>query len=116
VEGGVPTRRRIILAGIATGILLVLSFVTLGIPGALMIELVAAVFKPLGAKVPTGDAAWPAAILVAFLMPFGVLASAFWLARNNPSAGTGASFGWGALGYVAAGVLLSLVVVFVLAK
>jgi hypothetical protein len=112
----VPTRRRIIFAGVATGILFVLSLVTLGIPGALMIELVAAVFAPLGAKVPTGDAAWPAAILVAFLMPFGVLASAVVLARRTPSAGAGASFGWGTFGYVAAGVLLSLVVVLVLTK
>ena len=68
------------------------------------------------AWLPTGDAAWPAAILVAFLMPFGVLASAVVLARRTPSAGTGASFGWGTLGYVAAGALLSLVVVLVLTK
>ena len=111
-----PTRRRIVFAGIATALLFVVSFVTLGIPGALMIELVAALFAPLGAKVPAGDAAWPAAILVAFLMPFGVLVSAIWLARKNPAAGTAASFGWGAVGYVAAGVLLSLLVVLVLVK
>jgi hypothetical protein len=110
------TRRRIVWAVIATAILLVLSFITLGIPGALVIELTGALFAPLGANVPTGDQAWPAAILVAFLMPLGALASALVLARRNPAAGKAASFGWGALGYLAAGVLLSLLVVLVLAK
>jgi hypothetical protein len=109
-------RRRIIWAVIASAILFVLGFLTLGIPGALVIELVGALFAPLGAKVPTGDQAWPAAILVAFLMPLGVLASALVLARRHITAGTAASFAWGALGYLAAGGLLSLVVVFVLAK
>jgi hypothetical protein len=110
------TKRRIVWALISTAILFVLGFLSLGIPGALMIELTGSIFSPLGARIPTGDQAWPAAILVAVLMPLGVLVSALWLARRNPSARTGASFGWGALGYLAAGVLLSLVVVFVLAK
>jgi hypothetical protein len=101
-------------AGVASVVLFVVSFATLGIPGALMIELTAAIFAPLGARVPAGDAAWPAAILVAFLMPFGVLASALVLARRNPDAGTARSFLCGALAYLATGLLLSMLVVFVL--
>ena len=106
--------RRILWALLATFILLVVSFLTLGIPGAAMLELLGAVLGPIGAKLPTGDAEWPAAILVAFAMPFGVLASAIALAFLKPSAGRGASFGWGALGYLAAGAVFSALVLFLL--
>jgi hypothetical protein len=44
--------------------------------------------------------------------PFGIIAAALALNRWQPDAGRGASIGWGAAGYFAAGLVVSLFFVF----
>ena len=95
----------VVVAGASVGLLL-------GLPGAAFVSLVAALLSPLGAHEPHGDAAWPIAIYVSFLAPFGIIAAALALSRWQPDAARGASIGWGAVGYLAAGLVVSLFFVF----
>jgi hypothetical protein len=84
----------------------------LGLPGAILVSLVAALLSPFGGHEPHGDAAWPIAIYVSFLAPFGIIASALAMSRWQPDAGRTTSIGWGAVGYFAAGIVVSLFFVF----
>ena len=85
---------------ISIGVLEVLGFVLLGIPGAAFLEAIAPVMQSMGRPPITGDAAWPAAIMMSLAWPLG-LAPAYAVARSVP-------LGNGQRGLVAFAVLVAL--------
>ena len=85
---------------ISIGALEVLGFVLLGLPGAAFLEALAPVMRGLGRAPITGDAAWPAAIMMSLAWPVA-LAPAYAVARSVP-------LGNGQRGLVALAVLVAL--------
>ena len=85
---------------ISIGVLEILGFVLLGLPGAAFLEAIAPVMRVMGRPSITGDAAWPAAIMMSLAWPLG-LAPAYAVARAVP-------IGNGQRGLVALGVLVAL--------
>ena len=85
---------------ISIGVLEVLGFVLLGIPGAAFLETIAPVMQGMGRPPITGDAAWPAAIMMSVAWPVA-LAPAYAVARSVP-------LGNGQRGLVALAVLVAL--------
>ena len=85
---------------ISIGVLEVLGFVLLGLPGAAFLEAIAPVMQTMGRPRITGDAAWPAAIMMSLAWPLA-LAPAYAVARS-------VSLGNGQRGLVALAVLVSL--------
>ena len=85
---------------ISIGVLEVLGFVLLGLPGAAFLEAIAPVMQGMGRPPITGDAAWPAAIMMSLAWPFA-LGPAYAVARSVP-------LGNGQRGLVALAVLVSL--------
>ena len=85
---------------ISIGVLEVIGFVLLGIPGAAFLEAIAPVMQRLGRPPITGDAAWPAAIMMSAAWPLA-LAPAYAVARAVP-------LGNGQRGLVALAVLVGL--------
>jgi hypothetical protein len=85
--------------------MLVLAAGTLliGLPGAIMMELIA---SP-GTAAFKGDKAWPAALHITTLMPIGIVLSAIALGLMKPDAGLGESVLWAVLGYVLAGFVVT---------
>lgn len=86
--------------GISIGVLEVLGFVLLGIPGAAFLEAIAPVMQRMGRPPITGDAGWPAAIMMSAAWPLA-LAPAYALARSVP-------LGSGQRGLVALAMLVAL--------
>ena len=66
---------------IAAGVLEVLGFVLLGLPGAAFLETLEPVMRRFGRGAITGDAAWPAAIMMSLVWPVA-LAPAYFAARS----------------------------------
>ena len=85
---------------ISIGVFEVLGFVLLGIPGAAFLEAIAPVMQGMGRPPITGDAAWPAAIMMSLAWPVA-LAPAYAVARSVP-------LGNGQRGLVALAVLVAL--------
>ena len=85
---------------ISIGALEVLGFVLLGLPGAAFLEAIAPVMRGMGRPPITGDAAWPAAIVMSLAWPVA-LAPAYAVARSIP-------LGNGQRGLVALAVLVAL--------
>ena len=85
---------------ISIGVLEVLGFVLLGLPGAAFLEAIAPVMQAMGRPRITGDAAWPAAIMMSLAWPLA-LAPAYAAARSVP-------LGKGRRGLVALAVLVVL--------
>ena len=85
---------------ISVGALEVLGFVLLGLPGAAFLEAIAPVMQGMGRSRITGDAAWPAAIMMSLAWPV-TLVPAYAVARSVP-------LGNGQRGLVALGVLVAL--------
>ena len=85
---------------ISIGVLEVLGFVLLGLPGAAFLEAIAPVMRGMGRPPITGDAAWPAAIMMSLAWPLA-LAPAYAAARSVP-------LGNGQRGLVALAVLVAL--------
>jgi hypothetical protein len=85
---------------ISIGVLEVLGFVLLGLPGAAFLEVIAPVMQRMGRPPITGDAAWPAAIMMSLAWPVA-LAPAYATARSVP-------LGNGQRGLVALAVLAAL--------
>ena len=85
---------------ISIGVLEVLGFVLLGLPGAAFLETIAPVMQGMGRPPITGDAAWPAAIMMSLAWPV-TLAPAYAVARSVP-------LGNGQRGLVALAVLAAL--------
>ena len=85
---------------ISVGVLEVLGFVLLGLPGAAFLEAIAPVMRSMGRPPITGDAAWPAAIMMSLAWPVA-LAPAYAVARS-------VRLGNGQRGLVALVVLVAL--------
>jgi hypothetical protein len=85
---------------ISIGILEVLGFVLLGLPGAAFLETLAPVMQIIGYPRITGDAAWPAAIAMSLAWPVA-LAPAYAVARST-------ALGNKQRGFVALAVLVAL--------
>ena len=85
---------------ISVGVLEVVGFVLLGLPGAAFLEAMAPIMKGMGRPPITGDAAWPAAIMMSAAWPVA-LAPAYAVARSVP-------LGNGQRGLVALAVLIAL--------
>ena len=68
---------------ISIGVLEILGFVLLGLPGAAFLEAIAPVMQALGRPPITGDAGWPAAIMMSLAWPLA-LAPAYAVARAVP--------------------------------
>jgi hypothetical protein len=85
---------------ISIGVLEVLGFVLLGLPGAAFLEAMAPVMRGMGRLPVTGDAAWPAAIMMSLAWPLA-LAPAYVVARSVP-------LGNGQRGLVAFAVLVAM--------
>ena len=66
---------------ISIGVLEVLGFVLLGLPGAAFLEAIAPVMQGMGRPPIAGDAAWPAAIMMSMAWPVA-LAPAYAVARS----------------------------------
>ena len=66
---------------ISIGVFEVLGFVLLGLPGAAFLEALAPVMQRMGYSRITGDAAWPAAIMMSLAWPLG-LVPAYAVARS----------------------------------
>ena len=97
---GVRTRFSWWSLAISIGALEVLGFVLLGLPGAAFLEAIAPVMQGMGRPPITGDAAWPAAIIMSLAWPLA-LAPAYAVARSVP-------LGNGQRGLVALAVLVAL--------
>ena len=85
---------------ISIGVLEVLGFVLLGLPGAAFLEAIAPVMQGMGRPPITGDAAWPAAIMMSLAWPVALI-PAYAVARSVP-------LGNGQRGLVALAVLVVL--------
>jgi len=85
---------------ISIGAFEVLGFVLLGLPGAAFLEAIAPVMQGMGRLPITGDAGWPAAIMMSLAWPL-TLAPAYAAARSVP-------LGNGQRGVVALAVLVAL--------
>lgn len=61
-----PFQKELITSFIIAGVLIVISFILLGLPGALLLQIPVkfGIFKPI-----TGDNAWPAALFLSFFYP-----------------------------------------------
>ena len=81
------------------GALEVLGFVLLGLPGAAFLEAIAPVMQRMGRPPISGDAAWPAAIMMSLAWPLALL-PAYAVARSVP-------LGYGQRGLVAFAVLVA---------
>src|SRR5262245_31939832 len=68
---------------LSAGVLEVLGFVLLGLPGAAFLETLEPIMQRFGRGPITGDAAWPAAIMMSMIWPVG-LAPAYLAARSVP--------------------------------
>ena len=86
---GVAVRTRFSWWGLAIsiGVLEVLGFLLLGLPGAAFLETIAPVMQGMGRPPITGDAAWPAAIMMSLAWPVA-LAPAYAVARSVPLGNT----------------------------
>lgn len=85
---------------ISIGVLEVLGFVLLGLPGAAFLEAIAPVMQAMGRPRIAGDAAWPAAIMMSLAWPLALI-PAYAVARA-------VTLGNGQRGLVALAVLVAL--------
>jgi hypothetical protein len=68
---------------LTASVLEVLGFVLLGLPGAAFLETFEPIMRRVGRRPISGDAAWPAAIVMSLLWPVA-LAPAYLVARSVP--------------------------------
>jgi hypothetical protein len=72
---------------LAAGALELLGFVLLGLPGAAFLEAIQPLMQRLGYPTLSGDAAWPAAILMSLLWPVALVPA--YIAGRSLHAGNG---------------------------
>jgi hypothetical protein len=99
---------RVKWAEVAAVLLVGLNLMLLGLPGALFVELAAALFPHAGRKI-SPDSFWPMAIYVSALMPAGFLVAIMRAACVRPDASIGRLVLWGLVGTVIVGIASSLI-------